>query len=438
MPSSSHTPLRVDRSHGGRPTRQEGRWRRRLAQLALAVLAVAILPLAGWAQDAPIPERFATTRSDTDIPGGDLDALFDVTLEQCHATCLRRGDCAGFTFDQRNGACFPKAELSEPVPFAGAISGVITEQRPAVIERAREAAATLGFLASSDLDDAREQAVTMAQRFAAGGRSETAWLADARLQQPDRAVASTGAAVTVADRGVAWLAHARALRDLAEQDEDRAYHWNRQAVSAAINAALRLPEPGRADAFVVLARALEATRRGEAALAAMRRADAIVPDIAAEELLRLRELFGFRVLSHDVDASSAAPRVCVSFTETLSSTRDYGPYVQRSASGLALEVDGRRLCVSGVAYGERYALTLRAGLPSAAGEALVRDVPIDVYVRDRAPTVRFPGAPTCCRRADRGPFPSRPSTPTSSRCACCGCPTATWWPRFARGTSRRP
>ncbi len=354
-------------------------------------LFAASMPLLAWAQDASIPERFATTWSDTDYPGGDLTSLFNITLPQCHATCVRTGGCTGFTFNQLNGACFLKDSLGEPVPFEGALSGVITQQDAAALERAQAAAATLDFLDRNDFDDAREQAATMAERYQAGEWSEAAWLDSASQQGPAEAAWSTGAAVTVADSGFAWLAHARALSDQAESDSKRRFQLNRQAVLAALNAALRLPEPGRAEALLVMSPALEATYRGEAALGAIRLADRLVPGVATEELTRLREVFGFRVLAHDVDASTAAPRICVTFSEDLSPIRDYGTYVQRPAPGLALEVEGQQLCVTGVVFGESYLVTLRAGLPSVTGDALVRDVPLDVYVRDRAPSVRFAG-----------------------------------------------
>ncbi|MFO8149226.1 MAG: alpha-2-macroglobulin family protein [Trueperaceae bacterium] len=354
-------------------------------------MALSLAPLAAWAQDAPIPERFATTWSATDLPGGDLTPLFDVSLEQCHATCLRLEDCAGFTFDQRNGACFPKGSVGEPVAFEGALSGVITRRGEPALDRARETAATMGFLDRQYLDGAREQAVTMAERYQADGRSEAELLDAARGRAPTQAVTLTGAAVTVNDDGSAWLAHARALADAAERDQNRRYDLNRRAAFAAINAALRLGEAARAEALVVVARALEATFDGEAALSALRLADALRPGIAPDDLARLRERFGFRVLSHDVDASSAAPRICVVFSEVLSPARDYAPFVRRDAQGLAVEVEDQQLCVTGVAYGESYAVTLREGLPSVTGDALHRDVSLEVYVRDRAPSVRFPG-----------------------------------------------
>src|SRR6056297_112388 len=305
MSTPSRGSFRVGRTLGRGRAHDRGGRGSRLGRLAILLLAVAFVSPVAWAQDAPIPERFATTRSDTDYPGGDLTPLFNVSLEQCHGTCLRLEGCAGFTFNQREGACFPKAVLSPPVGFEGALSGVITRRSAAALERAREVSARLDFLGPDDLSAAREQAISMAERYPADGRSQ-AELLDAARRSPADAVARTGAAVTVADDGAAWLAHARALAAEAARDGNRRYERNRQAASAALNAALRLPEPQRAQALVVLARALEDTYRGEAALGAVRRADAIRPGVALADLARLRENFGFRVLSHDVDASSAS------------------------------------------------------------------------------------------------------------------------------------
>ncbi len=362
-----------------------------LERLACALLALAFAPLLATAQEAPIPERYATTFSDTDYFGGDLTPLFNVTLEQCLSTCLRQEACAGFTFDQRNGACFPKSSLGAPIAFEGALSGVVSRQSGAALDRARAAATALGFLDRHDFAAAYEQASSMAKRYQADGRSAAQLLAAARGQPPAQAVNSTGAAVTVTDSGMAWLAHSRVLAHEAARDQNRRYALNRGAVLAALNASLRLPDASRAEALVVMAGALEATYRGEAALGALRLADQLSPGVAPEELARARERFGFRLLTHDVDASSAAPRICVHFSEDLSPIRDYGPFVQHDARGLALEVEGQQLCVTGIEYGESYRLTLRAGLPSTSGDALARDVPLEVYVRDRAPSVRFPG-----------------------------------------------
>ncbi len=360
------------------------------APLATLTLALTLLLVpAAHAQDAPIPPRFAAIQENTDFPGNDLTPIFNTSLEQCHATCLRREDCAGFTFNQRAGACFPKSALGPSSVFEGALSGVIRRTSEPALARARATRAELGFLRAEDFDAARDMAETMALRYFANGMTE-AELLEGRFG--DAATRWTGAAVTVNDSGAAWLAHARALRERVERDRQRRIALGQDAATAALNASLRLPDGReRAEALLVMADAFEVIFRGDAALGAMRQAHALEPGIDMERLVRLQERFGFRLFSHDVEATSAVPRICAEFSELLSATQDYMPFLQSATQGLAIEVEGSRLCVSGVSYGESVSLTLRAGLPAASGETLARDLPLEVYIRDRAPLVRFPG-----------------------------------------------
>ena len=358
-----------------------------LATLAV-VLALALVPPA-QAQDTPIPQRFATMQANTDFPGGDLTPVFNTTLEQCHATCLRLDHCAGFTFNQRAGACFPKSALGHADFFEGAVSGVVTQVSDSALALARDTRPALGFLRRDDFDDARAQAETMANRYFANDMSESALL-EGRFG--DSAAMWTGAAVTVNDSGAAWLAHARALRQQAARDGQQRSALNRAAASAALNATLRLPQDSdRAAALVVMAQAFQSSFRGQSALDAMRLANSLQPGINPDLLAELQERFGFRLFGHDIDANSATPRICAEFSEPLSTSRDYAPFIHSAAQGLAVEAEGAQLCISGVSYGENVSLTLRAGLPAASGETLARDVPLEVYIRDRAPLVRFPG-----------------------------------------------
>ena len=135
----------------------------------------------------------------------------------------------------------------------------------------------------------------MAERYYANGMREAALLEGAT---GDRAVLFTGAAVTVADSGAAWLAHANALLAQAARDNQPSADLQRRAILAATNAALRLDSP--APALVTLADALEKRFRGEDALAAIRLAEALRPGIAPDLLTELRDKYGFRLLSHDV------------------------------------------------------------------------------------------------------------------------------------------
>ena len=346
---------------------------------------------AGWAQTAPVPERFATTASNIDVPGNDIRSIFDITLQRCHAACLADGDCAAFTFNQRNGACFLKDTAQATQGYVDAVSGFVSDRSPALLERARDTALTLDFLDEFDFQLARQQADAMAENYQAELESEAYWLDLASRQDVVQAVTSTGAAVTVADSGHAWLAHARARWALAVASSNMTFDLRRRTISAATNAALRLPEPERAEALMIMALALEGNSRGAEALAAVRLADQIAPGSAGEELTRLRERFGFRVLRNDVETTSAAPRICVWFSSALDPTEDYSRFVQRSNQALAVEVEGSQLCVSGVQFGETYSLVIRAGLPSLDGDSIPTDVPVTAYVRDRNPMVRFPG-----------------------------------------------
>jgi len=108
---------------------------------------------------------------------------------------------------------------------------------------------------------------------------------------------------------------------------------------------------------------------------------------------RLREDHGFRLVDYSVDADAASPRVCFQFSEDLPGRRtDFSPYVAVGGQDKpALSVQDRQLCVEGLKHGERYAITLRAGIPSVVRETLSKSAEFNVYVRDRKPLVRFTG-----------------------------------------------
>jgi alpha-2-macroglobulin len=106
---------------------------------------------------------------------------------------------------------------------------------------------------------------------------------------------------------------------------------------------------------------------------------------------KMRDDHGFRLLDYTVDADSASPRACFQFSETLPGRRtDFSPFVAVAGQDRpAISVDDKQLCVEGLKHGERYAVTLRAGLPSTVKESLARSAELNVYVRDRKPSVRF-------------------------------------------------
>src|SRR5690606_8256090 len=84
---------------------------------------------------------------------------------------------------------------------------------------------------------------------------------------------------------------------------------------------------------------------------------------------------------------------------------DYAPFVQADISGLAVEASGQQLCIEGVRHGERYALTLRAGLPAESGEVLAKPVQLSPYGRGRTGSGQFPGRASVLPAADDAGLP---------------------------------
>src|SRR5262249_7399848 len=108
---------------------------------------------------------------------------------------------------------------------------------------------------------------------------------------------------------------------------------------------------------------------------------------------RMREDHGFRLLDYAVDSDAASPRVCFQFSEDLPGKRtDFSPFVSVAGQDKSpLSVEDRQLGVEGLKHGERYAVTLRAGMPSVVRETLAKSADFSIYVRDRKPLVRFTG-----------------------------------------------
>jgi uncharacterized protein YfaS (alpha-2-macroglobulin family) len=108
---------------------------------------------------------------------------------------------------------------------------------------------------------------------------------------------------------------------------------------------------------------------------------------------RMREDHGFRLLDYSVDSDSASPRVCFQFSEDLPGKRtDFSPFVAVAGQDKpAISAQDRQLCVEGLKHGERYSVTLRAGIPSVVRETLPKSADFNIYVRDRKPLVRFTG-----------------------------------------------
>ncbi|MFK7752862.1 MAG: alpha-2-macroglobulin family protein [Sedimentitalea sp.] len=361
------------------------------------VWAVFMASLGAIAQQTVPDFRYVMTR-DMDFYGADLDALFDTDLQSCVRACTATQACQAFTFNSRSNACFPKRGVTEQTPYTGAISAQKQATDARVLANANGLSANLGFLSDRDLTTARVLGRDIGLRHAAGGLELDALITAARARanagSVGQAVGWMGAAVSLSDRSDLWTSYARLLLRLKPETSRARRDVRTRAISSAVNGYLRGASPGaRASALGVLAQALEKAGRGRDVIPALRLAnqeqqrDDII--LALEKAVAK---YGFRITDTTVESDSAAPRICAEFSEPLVKVGvDYEPFVRVGENGLAVQADGRKLCLDGVRHGERYRVTFRSGLPAASGETLFKDVDITLYVRDRSASVRFPG-----------------------------------------------
>ncbi|MCT4555215.1 MAG: alpha-2-macroglobulin family protein [Pelagimonas sp.] len=379
-----------------------------MRRLAFAALLIAL----GFPATAepPVPERRAIVSRDMDFYGADLQTIFDTTLEACERQCLNDSACRAYTFNSQANVCFPKSGIAERTPFEGAISGQVVEVATSP-EQAEARAHDLAFLKPQDLGRALDEARALGRRHGGGQWTVDALLGAAqnsldRGNMPD-AIHWTGAALAQSDAAHLWQQYSDWSHEYAETQKgsERRKYRNR-ALLAAINAYLRAgPDPARADALASLARALEPLNRGRDMIPALRLADQIARNAEMTAALDAAiGKYGFRIRDHQVEADSAAPRLCANFSEPLiRAGQDYAPYVRLPDPRLAVENDDSRICISGLTHGQRYRVTFRSGLPAADGEKLIKDVTITAYMRDRSPSVAFPGrAYVLPRAADAG------------------------------------
>ncbi|MDQ1850037.1 MG2 domain-containing protein [Gemmobacter fulvus] len=379
--------------------------------VGLLVCAPALTGMA-WAEEVIPAKRFVLSQ-DADLPGGDLSTQLDTTIDACERACMADQNCTHFTFNTRNGSCFPKADPGAEAFYQGAFSGRLVITDANVLAAAPERKAELAFLSDDDFAMALAQAKDLANQHTSGQWSEAEHLQSARDMeaQGDLLSASNfaGAAVNVEDSADAWTEYARLMLAAAEAQQGDQSDLRARALRAATNAYLRGANKAlRHNALVQMAFALEQTGRGNDMVKALRLAQDLQPrDETAALLDDAAGKYGFRVLETDVQSDNARPRICVNLSENLvEAGLDYTPFVQLPEPGLSVAPGGwRQLCVEGVQHGKRYQLTFREGLPSADGQVLAKSVTLTSYVRDRQPGVRFPGRAYVLPKSDQAALP---------------------------------
>ncbi|MCP5085201.1 MAG: alpha-2-macroglobulin family protein [Rhodobacteraceae bacterium] len=377
------------------------------------VLALNV-PLAGLAQtdSPPIPERRIEMFQSTDFFGSDLRNIFDVTYESCEAQCLADKACKAFTYNIKSSACFPKSAVGESSTFEGATSAVVIDADPVMIEKSRQRAADLEFLPGKYLHSATRVARRNGSYYPTNGWTapNLTDLANEReaAGNPKRAIELHLAALNNVDSAGGWIEVARIANATKTKDSGLRRFLKDMAPSAAINGFLRARNSqAQATALSELAQALEKANRGRLSIPVLRLAyDRAPRKEIAEAIDRAVALYGFRVTDHRVDHNALQPRICAEFSESLVKAGvDYTDYVKIGQVGLAVEAEGRQLCIEGVKHGQNLRVTLRKGLPAGTGESLYKSVDLNVYVPDRDPSARFTGRSYVLPKRDGATIP---------------------------------
>ncbi|MEP3304600.1 MAG: PAN domain-containing protein, partial [Roseibium sp.] len=373
-----------------------GRRFRSLLPQYFAIGAFAALTLA-----VPVhaQERRIVTIEDADFFGGDYRTVKDVDLSGCEAACLADNMCRAFTYNTSAGWCFLKSDFGQLQSFVGAIAGrVVSVEQPREDQQA-DRKADLGFLDRSLLETAETYSARLQQ-----SPITTSLTADQLRREARQKILNKDGAVAEADFGAlialepgdleAWQGLAMAQLMQSPKDWQERQRKQENATSSSINAYLRsISAIECARSLDLIGSSLAARQQWKPAIKALRAA------LALDENPGLRRRYdqmvaehGFRILNHTVAADAAAPRICVVFSSSLPRNTDFSPYVSVTGQGTtSVEADGAQVCVDGVTHGERYRLSVRSGLPAADGEVLEKSVDLNIYVRDRAPSVQFIG-----------------------------------------------
>ena len=203
------------------------------------------------------------------------------------------------------------------------------------------------------------------------------------------------AAVTAAPKDPAdWLAYADVAIKADDAKADGRWDLVTQGATAAYAAYQHSTTPAaQAQALAVLGDLLARREVWRGALDAYKASLDRRDNIDVRKIYEaMRQEHGFRIVDYKVDNESSAPRVCFNFSEQLARKTDFAPYVAVSgASNGAISTEDQQICVEGLKHGERYAIVLRQGLPSAVGESLLKAADYEIYVRDRSPQAHFAG-----------------------------------------------
>lgn len=361
----------------------------------LSIITMLFLALSGAA--GAQTERTIQTTLDADYFGFDLRTERDVSLDACEAICLADTACRAFTYNTRAQWCFLKSDYSQLNPFAGAVAGKVVMQGD---EAEIGAPPQLTYVPDHMKSDARRYREALSDTAPAEDEGVVflSSMARSAMNSGDTRAAAQAwhsALAVEPDDIELWLALSQAQFAIEAQDSNEQAQLARDGTSAALNAYELARTPGpRARSLAAIGQALDRRDLYRPALQAFEASLALADDATVRaSYLDLKARKGFRVVNNTVETDIASPRACVQFSEELAKAGvDYAPFVTvDDAAPKAIDVSGQQLCVEGLEHGKNYRITLRQGLPAAIGEVIESPVNLSVYVRDRAPSIRFSG-----------------------------------------------
>jgi uncharacterized protein YfaS (alpha-2-macroglobulin family) len=366
----------------------------RAVQFIFLIFLASILSLASAAAQQ---QRIVLTE-DSDYFGFDLRTERDLTLKQCTQACLDDAECRAFTYNTRAQWCFLKSDYSVLNAFPGAVAGKVVSS---IGEPDIGAPPELAFLPEHVGDEAiryRSDLMAEPQTDPGLGIGVIVATGDKALASGDArtAVQSYRQALRISpDDRPLWTRLTDGLLSVETENSFENSAFARGATSSALNAyKLTRGASERASSLAHLARALDRRDLYRPAIEAYNASLELENSAevrAALEDLRARK--GFRVVDHTVNSDTVSPRICLQFSEALVKTgTDYSSFVTVDGRPpRAVEAGERQLCVEGLEHGEYYDIVVRSGLPSALGEVVASPITLNIYVRDRAPSLRFTG-----------------------------------------------
>ena len=319
----------------------------------------------GTGRGRPLPERRITVEPGVDFYGSDLRSIYGTTLPICRDACLAEGACTAFTFNTAANACFLKSDDGARTAFPTALSATLA---PA----ARRARGPGGRACRrARLPPGRRGSPRRARR-----RSRRASAGQPRSPSPRSRPSSTrcwprstGPTPPPPGRRSPPSPPAAAVEDWEPARRRCATSRSRRGSTPIFAPDRRRGRRGRPP------HRRRARGRGRGPRLARR----APPRRAARARARRSRRRWRGPRASTASASSTARSTsrrrarapASTFSEPLAGAGvDYADFVRVDAGTFPVEARDRQLCIDGLAHGSRYQVTLRAGLPSAAGERL--------------------------------------------------------------------